>query len=71
MNSHKLAEMLLEMPDVPVKLFTDHGQTISSFHTAKLSRYSENDEVCFEKGSDEWEEEDYSDLVDVIEIYGE
>lgn len=71
MKSHELAAELLKMPNIDVKLYTDHGQTVSECLSVTLSKYSEEDEISFEKDSDTFKEEDYTDMVDIVEIYGD
>jgi len=73
MQSHDLAKALLAEPDMPVRLYTDHGQTSSLAFNATISIYSESEEVCFpvEQREDFNDGEAFTDEITVVEIYGE
>lgn len=70
MTAHELATRLMGMPDVPVRLFTDHGQTSSPALQLDLHIYSEN----YGYSCQEWSmgpEDRSPDEIKIIEIYGE
>ena len=70
MNSHELAKKLLELPDKPVRLYTDHGQTSSEAIQVDEFIYSYDGDYCCPE--DDIDPEDrQEDTIDVIEIYGE
>jgi hypothetical protein len=69
MNSHELAKKLLELPNMPVRLFTDHGQVSCECLHVDEHIYSEKADGSFQK-SDTDGYEGYDDAIAVIEIYG-
>ena len=73
LTSHELAKQLLEMDDLPVRLYTDHGQTlqmadgITIRYTTKETSTEYSIDYCYVSDEDS-EINDTDEIVSFIEI---